>query len=35
MTVNPDVDAHTKTRNDRKILRKKQKTTAHWKPHEC
>ena len=30
--VNPDVDVYTKTLIDRKIIRKTQKTTTHWKP---
>jgi len=32
--MNPDVDSYTKTRNQRKTLRKMQKTTTYWKPTE-
>jgi len=32
--MNPDVDGYTKTRNQRKTLRKIQKTTTYWKPKE-
>jgi len=33
--VNPDVDSYAKTLNNRKIIRKMQKTTTYWKPNEC
>jgi len=32
MVVNPDVDGYSKTPNQRKILRKTQRTTTYWKP---
>jgi len=34
MIVNLDVDGYTKTRNQRKTLRKIQKVTTYWKPNE-
>jgi len=34
MIVNPDLDVHTKSQNQQKTLRKKQKTTTYWNPKE-